>query len=64
MSSIYQKLYILSYILDVDDIYLVGLIEEPISLNSYKKECIKKHYNLDDNIIKNIYEKDVYDIRK
>ena len=44
--------------------YLVGLIEEPISLNSYKKECIKNHYNLDDNMIKNIYGKDVYDIRK
>lgn len=44
--------------------YLVGLIEESISLNSYKKECIKKYYDLDDNIIKNIYGKDVYDIIK
>ena len=44
--------------------YLVGLIKESISLNSYKKECIKNHYNLDDNMIKNIYGKDVYDIRK
>lgn len=59
-----RELYKLSYILDVNDMYIAGLIDEPIPLNKYKRECIKKHYNLDDNTIKKLYGKDVYDITK
>ena len=59
-----RELYILSYILNVDDMYITGLIDEPIPLNKYKRECIKKHYNLDDNAIKKLYGKDIYDITK
>ena len=44
--------------------YITGIIDEPIPLNKYKRECIKKHYNLDDNTIKKLYGKDVYDITK
>ena len=59
-----RELYKLSYILDADDVYITVLIDEPISLNKYKRKCIKKHYNLDDNAIKKLYKKDVYDITK
>ena len=59
-----RELYILSYILNVDNMYITGIIDEPIPLNKYKRRCIKKHYNLDDNTIKKLYGKDVYDITK
>ena len=44
--------------------YIIGLIDEPIPLNKYKREYIKKYYNLDDIAIKKLYGKDVYDITK
>lgn len=59
-----RELYILSYILNVDNTYIIGLIDKPIPLNKYKRECIKKYYNLDDIAIKKLYGKDVYDITK
>ena len=59
-----RELYKLSYILNVNDMYITGLIDEPIPLDKYKKTCIKKYYDLDDNEIKKLYGKNVYDITK
>ena len=59
-----RELYILSYILNVDDMYIMGLIDKPIPLDINKRNYIKKYYNLDDKVIQKLYGKDVYDITK
>ena len=59
-----RVLYILSYILNVDDMYIMGLIDKPIPLDINKRKYIKKYYNLDDKVIRKLYGKDVYDITK
>ena len=59
-----RELYILSYTLNVDDMYIMGLIDKPIPLDINKRNYIKKYYNLDDKVIHKLYGKDVYDITK
>ena len=59
-----DTLSILAYILDMDTLSILDIIPYYRKLDNTSRYYIKLKYKLDDIKISNLYNKDVYDIRK
>lgn len=59
-----NTLNILAYILNMDTLSILGIIPYYRKLDNTSRYYIKLKYKLDDTKISNLYNKEVYDIRK